>query len=342
MKPVRIGIVGAGGIVRQRHLPGLLAIPDVEIRAIANSTLESAQKFCAENALNAEAVADWHDLVKRDDIDVVWIGATPNLHKPVTLAALAAGKHVFCQARMAMNLADAREMLAASKAKPELITMLCPAPHGLQSGIYFKKLLSENIIGELREIRLQNLNAAVLDPHQAAHWRQRKEISGLNIMTLGIHVEVLQRWFGALTNVQADGKVFAPQRKDHQVEVPDALHVLADFANGAFGVLEFSGVHPGEITDRLEVAGTEGLLRYDYTKETIHLQHKGESRWETLETPEALRGGWRVEADFIEAVRNPDNKCPYPTFEDGVAYMAVVQAVNDSLSSGRREAVATV
>ena len=53
---------------------------------------------------------------------------------------------------------------------------------------------------------LQSLNSAFLDPDAPAHWRQRIEISGLNMLTLGIYVEVLQRWFGDITGVFARGK----------------------------------------------------------------------------------------------------------------------------------------
>ncbi|MEO6054992.1 MAG: Gfo/Idh/MocA family oxidoreductase, partial [Chthoniobacterales bacterium] len=295
MEPLRIGIVGAGGIVRERHLPGLQPLGAVEVRAVANSTIDSALRFCKANVPAAEAVADWHDLVKRDDIDIVWIGATPQLHAPVTLAALTAGKHVFTQARMATNLEEARTMLAAAKARPDLVTMICPAPHGLRSGAYFKKLLDEETIGSVRMVRLQSLNGTFLDPRLPAHWRQRKEISGLNIMTLGIHIEVLQRWFGGIASVQAEGKAFVTLRNDYRVEVPDILNVLAEFENGAQGILEFSSVHSGDPVEAMEVIGSKGILRYDYAKDSIELQRKGDPKWQVLESPKELLRDWQVE-----------------------------------------------
>ena len=121
---LRVGIVGAGGIVRQRHLPGLAKIPGVEIIAVSNSTYESAQRFCAEVVPHATPMQHWADLISLEDLDVVWIGTPPYLHATVTVSALEAGKHVFCQARMAMNLAEAEEMLAAARRHPQLVTML--------------------------------------------------------------------------------------------------------------------------------------------------------------------------------------------------------------------------
>jgi len=104
---LRIGIVGAGSIVRTRHLPALKKNPDVEIVAVSNSTYESSERFCRENSLTALPMRDWAELVATPDIDIVWIGTTPFMHSAVTISALEAGKHVFCQARMSMDLVEA-------------------------------------------------------------------------------------------------------------------------------------------------------------------------------------------------------------------------------------------
>ncbi len=332
MKSLSIGIIGAGGIVLQRHLPGLRKLPGIKIAAVANSTLESAAAFCADHAPEAKAVARWEDLVAMPGLDVIWIGATPNLHKPASLAALAAGRHTFCQARMAMNLADAEEMLAAAIARPDLVTMLCPPPQGLRGDAYFRDLLARKIIGTPQTIRLQSFNGAFRDPSAPAHWRQRTEISGKNILSLGIHTEVLQRWFGNFAVTHAQGTTFTPVRSGYAVKIPDVLQILARFENGAAGTLEFSGIAAGAPVERLEVNGTEGVLVYDYAKDEIRLQRSGSAAWESLPVPEALAREWRVEADFIGAVRDPGAPRPHPDFHDGVRYMRIVEAVGGLLA----------
>jgi len=110
------------------------------------------------------------------------------MHSAVTVSALEAGKHVFCQARMSMDLAEALEMLAASKRFPELVTMLCPPPYGMRCDLLVKKLLAEKHIGHPHHVRLRSLNGNFLDPEAPAHWRQRIEIGGLNVLTLGIYI----------------------------------------------------------------------------------------------------------------------------------------------------------
>jgi len=325
MKTLKIGIVGAGAIVRQRHAPGILSSGLAEIAAVSNSTPESAQAFCVEFCPQAEVVEDWRDLVTRGDVDIVWVGAGPMLHAPVTIAALEAGKHVFCQARMATDLASAQQMLAAAEKHPGLVAMLCPPPHGLAMDAFVKQLLNDKVVGDLRLVRLQSLNGAFLDPSAPPHWRQRTGISGKNIMTLGIHTEVLQRWLGLFRVDAAQAATFVAERAGIRIEIPDTLTTLITFVNGATGCLEFSGVYAGPPIDRLEMAGTQGSLIIDYLTEKILLQKAGQTE-ELIPPPEVLRP-WQVEADFLNAVFHPDSPRPRPNFGDGLAYMEVVEAV---------------
>ena len=333
MDRVRIGIVGAGGIVRQRHVPGLMRLGCVEIRAVANRRRESAEVFVRDFGLGAEVVGDWKELVGRDDIDVVWIGAWPCLHESVTVAALEAGKHVFCQARMAMDLASARRMLEAARRRGDLVTMLCPPPHGLREDLWMKELIAGGAVGEVESLRLLSLNGAFRDAGEPLHWRQRPELSGKNILTLGIHAEVLHRWVGRFRVIWADGRVRVPFRGGERVRVPDELVVAVEGDGGWSGLLDFSGVWGGGVEERLEVRGSEGVLFFDYLSGRVE-RVGADGRREVCEAPAGLLREWRVEEEFIEAVRNSGGERPRPSFEDGVAYMEVVEGVSEKLAEG--------
>src|SRR5438067_12536892 len=111
---LRVGIVGAGNIVKTRHLPALKKNPDVDIVAVSNSTYESSEKFCQENCSSVTPMANWVDLLALPDLDIIWIGTPPYMHSAVTISALEAGKHVLCQARTSVDLAEAEEMLGTS------------------------------------------------------------------------------------------------------------------------------------------------------------------------------------------------------------------------------------
>jgi predicted dehydrogenase len=327
---LRIGIVGAGSIVRARHLPALKKHPGVEIVAVSNSTYESSEKFCRENVPHATPMQNWAELLAVPDLDIIWIGTPPYMHSAVTISALEAGKHVFCQARMAMDLAEAEEMLAASKRYPELVTMLCPPPFGMRADLLVKKILAENYIGRPHHVRLQSFTANYLDPNAPPHWRQRIELSGLNVLTLGIYVEVLQRWLGDITGVFARGKFVYPLRQDYEVSIPDLLPVLCAFDNGAEGVLEFSGVDALAPGDRLEIYGSAGTLTYDFSSDVVQAGKLGDRAPHVVDLSPELTREWRVEDDFIAAVKSKGRIRPRPDFEEGVRYMRVVQAVADS------------
>ena len=337
---IRIGIVGAGGIVLQRHLPALLAMPEVEIVAVSNSTYASSERFCREHLPHATPLKNWAELVSLRELDVVWIGTPPYMHAPVSISALEAGRHVFCQARMAMNLEEALEMQAAARKRPHHVAMLCPPPHGLRGDAFMRKLLEDGIIGRPHHIRLQSFSPVYLDAAAPAHWRQRIELGGVNVLTLGIYMEVLQRWLGPIRAVTARAKTVHRMRDHYEVRVPDLVTVLAEFENGAEGVLEFSGVAAVPPADQLEIYGDCGTLRYDFNADRITAGRLGDCAVQRLELPAGLEREWTVEKDFIAAVKSPSTPRPHPTFAEGVAYMRVVQAVADSIAGQRRVEVA--
>jgi predicted dehydrogenase len=327
---LRIGIVGAGNIVRARHLPALKKHPEVEIVAVCNSAYESSEKFCQEYCPAATPMRNWPELLALPDIDIIWIGTPPVMHSAVTVSALEAGKHVFCQARMSMDLAEAEEMLAASKRYPELVTMLCPPPMGMRADLLVKKLLAEDYIGRPHHVRLQSFTSNYLDPSTPPHWRQRIEISGLQVLTLGIYIEVLQRWLGDINGVFARGKIIQPMRHGYEVIIPDLLTVLCAFDNGAEGVLEFSGIDALAPGDRVEIYGSSGTLAYDFDSDVVQAGKVGDRGLHVVDLPSELETEWRVEEDFLAAVKSKGRVRPHPNFEDGLRYMRVVQAVADS------------
>jgi predicted dehydrogenase len=338
-KPVRIGIVGAGGIVTSRHLPALRAMPEVEIVAVCNSSLESSRRYCEEHLPQAEPMEHWPELVCRDDVNVVWIGTTPYMHSQVTCYALKAGKHVFCQARMARDHAEAQLMWETSLSNPQLVTALCPPPYGMKGDLTMKRLLTEGAIGKPHEAVLRSMGPSWLDPQAPAHWRQKFEVSGLQVLSFGIYVEVIQRWLGDIVSVQADGAVVFPERQGYTVEVPDYLHVHATFREGLRASLLFSGVASHAPQDTLEIYGSEGTLTHNFVTDEIRLAKRG-GDWQTIPIPAHEAKEWTVERDFVNAVLDSKAPRPKPDFLEGMQYMRVVQAAAEAMDSGTRVRVA--
>lgn len=96
---IKVGIIGAGANTRLRHIPELLSQAGVEIFSVANRTKASAwavaQGFGIPNATD-----NWKELVQDPNVDAIVIGTWPYMHCEMTVAALEAGKHVLCEARM--------------------------------------------------------------------------------------------------------------------------------------------------------------------------------------------------------------------------------------------------
>src|SRR5438093_1632277 len=128
---LRIGLIGAGGNMRLRHIPGLRALAGVEIAAVCNRRPESTQAAAREFGI-PHTFSRWEDLAADPTLDALVIGTWPNLHCPITLAALDAGKHVLTEARMSLNAAEARTMLAAARRHPRLVCQIVPSPFGLK------------------------------------------------------------------------------------------------------------------------------------------------------------------------------------------------------------------
>jgi predicted dehydrogenase len=330
-RKLRVGIVGAGGIVRQRHLPGLQALPQVEVVAVCNSSKESARQVAKDFHI-PDVMDDWAELIDRPDLDIIWVGTPPVLHAPITISALEAGKHVFCQGRMAMNIAEAREMLAAAQARPQQVTMLCPPPHGMRGDLFLQKLLREGYAGELWHFKLSALNGQFSDPLAPAHWRQRTELSGHNVLTAGIYAEVIERWLGSPRRLHAQMKVSVPKRGNYVVHVPDVVQVFGQWANGLAGSLEWSGVAQFAPDETLAIYGRDGTLVYNFTQDKIFGARRGESGFKELVVPTELERTWTVERDFVQAVIQ--GGFPEPSFETGVKYMEFTDAIHRSARGG--------
>jgi predicted dehydrogenase len=350
--PLRLGIIGAGGIVTSRHLPGFARIPDCQVVAVHNRRRARAEAVAREWGI--PHVVDSPEAVwGRDDVNAVLIGTTPYRHRDLAVGALRAGKHVFCQARMARTLGEARDMLAAARAHPRQVAMLCPAPHVDAGDRFVREIIARGDLGELRLVRLQHLSESNLSAEAPLHWRMDAEVSGANVLTLGIYAEILHRWVGRARTVLASGTTFTRERRDpetgalREVRVPESVAVTGLLASGAHYVYTFSGVAACAPPDAIELYGTRGALRYEVPTHRLGLgrvepgRHvrpglvRAEDRGtlEPLEIPPGLRGEWRVEADFAAAIR--EGAPVYPSFEDGVAYMEFVEAVARSLAEGR-------
>lgn len=335
---IRVGIVGAGANTRLKHIPGFKAIQDVEIVSIANRTRESGERVA--HLFDIPKVYDnWLELVEADDTDAICIGTWPYLHCPVTLAALEHDKHVLCEARMAMDAAEARAMLEAARQCPHLVTQMVPAPHTLAVDGTIQKLIGLDYLGEVLAVELRGLQTMFVDKESPLHWRHDADLSGFNTLTMGIWYEAMMRWVGPAARVIAMSKLCVPQRKDIEgllqaVTVPDHVDIIAALVCGAIAHLRFSTVTGLAPTNEVWLFGAEGTLRLDTSTLDLYGGRRGDKELQKIVIPEEERGRWRVEEEFINAIRG-EEEVTRTRFEDGVKYMEFTEAVIRSAQSGQ-------
>ncbi len=345
-QPVRVALIGAGANTRLHHIPGFQAIEGVEVVAVCNRSEESGRSVADEYGI-ARVVTDAEAIFADATIDAVCIGTWPYRHHEFSVRALEAGKHVLCEARMAMDATEARAMLAAAEARPDRVAQLVPAPFDVGSWRTVRRLLADGALGELREVHVTMLSGGGLDPSTALHWRERSEYSGFNTMQLGIVAEIVQRWLGPTERVFADAATFVRTRHDAEsgadvaIEIPDSLGVLARMANGARATYHVSSVaHTPRVANGIAVHGTAATLHWTMAGDSLQLAPRGETP-QPLEPDPDSAASWQVEADFIDSIRR-GTPVELTSFADGVRYMQLTEAVWRSWSEGRPVEVASV
>lgn len=338
---LRVGIIGAGANTRSRHIPGLRTQNSVEIVGVANRSLASSQKAAKELDI-PKAYGDWTEIIADKSVDAVCIGTWPYMHAAMTIAALDAGKHVLCEARMAMNSREAHAMLAASRRNPSRIAQIVPAPMTLPVDRTIADTIAGGAIGDVIAIDLRVSTGDYPNRDLPLHWRHNRDFSGNNIMALGIWYEQMARWVGHAASAFTVGQVVVKHRKDGSgarvpITIPDHVDVTGQLQQGGQYRLLLSSVL-GHAPNKAEawIFGDKGTLAF-ITPNTgepyLQLGKKGGALG-ALAIDSTKIGGWRVEEEFVNAVRGLE-PVTHTDFATAVKYMEWTDAVTLSMRERR-------
>ncbi|WP_127587731.1 Gfo/Idh/MocA family protein [Paenibacillus koleovorans] len=334
---IKIGMIGAGGIATKKHLPELLKLSDVELTAVANRSTSSAAQ-AAELFGFKRVYEQWTEVIDDPEVNAVFVCTPPYLHSTAVEYALQQGKHVFCQARMAMDLQDAVWM-AEMERGTHLTTMLCPPPHYMAVEPSILALVDHHEIGDIRHISISHPTKKFIRSNSPLPWRQRKDIQGINALEIGVAAEVLLKWFGPVSRLGAIGKnwidQYAPDPEGYtKPELPDTVSIVGQFASGALLTALFTGVVQGG-REHMTIYGSEGTITC-FPHETYYMLNRGGGE-QRVDVPLEQQGRWSVEQDFIEAVRT--GKKGTPNFSTGLEYMRFTQTVMDAMLENRSDPV---
>src|SRR5438034_2286282 len=199
-------------------------------------------------------------------------------------------------------------MLAAARRASNLVAQLVPAPHTLEVDATLQALVAEGYAGEVLAVELQAARGRLADRAERVHWRHGASLSGLNTLSMGIWYEAMMRWLGPARRVMATTKIAVPRRRDaggvwREVTVPDHVDILATLRRGAVAHLRFSTVTALAPASEVWIFGTDGTLRLEADARRLWGGRRGDRELREITIPAEQRIGWRVEEEFVNAIR---------------------------------------
>jgi predicted dehydrogenase len=172
-------------------------------------------------------------------------------------------------------------------------------------------------------------------------WRRQKRYSGNNIMAVGILYECISRWVGDALWVQATTGLFDHQERvgdrTNHLDVPDNVAIQTEFPGGVQATMEIAAHAGADTPNRALLFGSDATLRVDFDARTLALAPAGGSQWTSVEPRPGEPQDWRVEEEFIGAIRGTE-QVRLTDFATGVRYMRFTDAVNESAETGQRVA----
>lgn len=353
MQTIGVAIIGCGGITLQNHLPGLALCQDVKVTALCDAdpaTLERARQQTGVQTIST----NYQDIVKRDDVQAIII-ATPNfLHPEIAHAAIAAGKNVLCEKPLALNYEDAKAMADAAE-KAGVRHMTAFTYRFVPAMRYLGHLIAKGELGKpyhYRSCRLQDWGT------RNVGWRQVKKLAGTGELgdMLSHRIDFAHHLVGPMKRIVANVKNLTPMRDGKPNDTDDWVAIIADFQNGATGVLESSKLASGRneswrSLDYVELNGSEGSFEFTTGKwNELQYGKLGGPGMKPIEVPKEFwtwpgsprdpRAGdplvtFRYDQawEFIEAIRN-QRPC-VPSFFDGARAQAVMDNAVRSAELGQ-------
>lgn len=250
----RWGIIGCGDVARKRVAGAIQQEPRSELVAVSRRNESRLIEFRDEFNV-PQAFASVDDLIASPDIDAVYIATPVDLHRPQTIAAAKAGKHVLVEKPMAMSVAECDEMIAAC------------VEHDVRLGVAFyrpfypvvqrmRELIEAGDIGQVLSVSAVTSTPFAISSHEDGYWRVIPEQGGGGaLMDIGSHrLDLFLQLFGPVNGIKAFCSTIAA---DYAAD--DAVTAVLQFESGILGSLQcFFGANTDP--DEFAILGTTGRL----------------------------------------------------------------------------------
>ena len=346
---VGIGIVGTGLWASSVHLPAYQAHPHARLVGVYDVDQESAERAAKDFGIES-VFSTYEEMLACDDIDAVDI-ITPNVtHLSLALAAIAAGKHVFCEKPMAMN-ADEAQQMADAAAEANLKTAINFTWRNPAAVRFMRHLIEQDRIGKIYHISGVYRAGWGRNEERPIEWRLQKELAGTGVIgDIGSHIIDMVEWMTdeRITSLVADLNTFQPERPKvgggtGTVDVDDAASFLARLNGGGMATFLATFYGTGErMNQGVEIFGQKGALKMQYSNQETILASldplSDENQFVELPIPDRFKTQGHdlrqnTVRQFVDAIVNDEEMSP--SFEDGLRNQRVIDAVVASAQAGR-------
>lgn len=375
MRKLGVGMVGYG-FMGKTHTHGYKSIPmfydpppcEIELVGVCTAHADTAEAAARHGGYRF-ATTDLSELLERDDIDIIDCCTPNSSHRDVCVAALEAGKHVYCDKPLAMSLPQARDIVHAAENSPAYGQMAFNYRF-VPAVMRARQLIDDGRLGRVFHFRAIYMHSGYVDPARPMSWRLDKRLAGGGALyDLGSHiVDLMRHLLGEYATVAASLETFINERPAAkgssemvQVEVDDWCLLRARMESGAVGTLEASRFATG-YGDGLgfEIHGDKGALAFDlmqpnylrfYDNSAPGGPIGGEKGFTYIAcahhypppaaplAPGATLGWFRIHIACLHAFLQAivDGREPSPGLRDGAATQAVLEAALQSDRQGGRE-----
>jgi len=341
MNKLRIGVVGAGNIAVNAHLPAYRDCDNVEVVAIADLDIDRA-KAAAESFSIPAYFGSVEDMLAGAELDAVDICTWNNGHAPVCIAAAKAGKHVVCEKPMAMDLDSAKAMEAAVKEAGITFMLAVPGRFNNQN-IYVRELYEAGELGDVYYAKVANVRRR----GTPTGWFTDKKTSGGGpVIDIGVH-SIDAAWYlmGTPKPVRISARTFSPhgdyQTKgvgrwqgtpcpDNQFDCEDAGAGIIHFENGAAMLFEATWAFNGPNHTDVQVVGSKAGITLDPL--TVYGERGGYLSDDRITVGDDDRFAAELR-HFADCVLN--GTTPKYPLEQAVQMQAILQGIYDSAQSGK-------
>lgn len=264
------GFMGKSHALAWRSVKGVFGdVPDVRLEALCDVGRDLAEARAREFGFR-RATDDWRTLLDDPAVDIVSITAPNAFHAEMAIAALEAGKHVWCEKPMAPAFADARAMRDAAARTGRTAILGYNYIQNPAIG-HIRKLLDEGVIGPVNHIRLEMDEDFMADPDAPFHWRNDR-MSGYGVIDdFAVHpLSIVRTLFGGVSQVMVEMIKPYPDRPDgkgggrREVQTHDVAAALIRLETGISGTLSVSRTAWGRKSRiAIQIFGAGGSILFD-------------------------------------------------------------------------------